>query len=123
MLNKNVNNNVKKKQALVSKDNDLLCDSLAELVLVLPSILHIQNCQISSLSESRMNVSFQVIIWQKGIQLGVICFDWFYRDIYFTQPSQEEQETISIPLQCAGKEEVIINMSLYVTSLVYQEKV
>lgn len=34
-----------------------------------------------------------------------------------------EQEGISIPLQAAGKEEVIINMSLYVTTLVYQEKV
>lgn len=123
MYNPNSNKIIKKKPAFISKDSELLCDSRAELVLVLPSVLHIQNCQISSLSEKRNNVSLQVVIWQKGIQFGVICFDWYYRDIYFTQPSQAEQETICIPLQSAGKEEVIINMSLYVTSFVYQEKV
>lgn len=108
--------------AMISKVTELLCDSKAELVLVLSTVLHIQNCQINSLSENRQNVSLQVIIWQKGINLGLICYDWFGRDIYFVQPSQPEQETLCIPFQAAGREEISINLSLYVTSLTYNEE-
>jgi hypothetical protein len=105
-----------------SVENDF-CNSTAQLVLVLSSVLHEQTCQVMSLSERRPSVSLQVIVWQKGIQFGVVCFDRTLRDIHLVQPTSLEQETICLPLQAAGSEEIAINMSLYSTSLTYQEEV
>jgi hypothetical protein len=109
--------------SMMSKEFDLLCDSRAELVLVLPSVLHSQTCQVVSLSERRPTVVLQVMIWQRGVAMGVVCFDWSQKEIYLLQPSPVEQETLCLPLQAAGREEVAINMSLYATSLTYQEEV
>jgi hypothetical protein len=100
-----------------------LSPSRAELVLVLSTVLHQQTCQVMSLSERRPMVSLQVMVWQKGIQFGVVAFDRTLRDIYLVQPTVMEQETICIPLQAAGSEEVAINLSLYITGLTYQEEV
>lgn len=109
--------------SMMSKEFDLLCDSRAELVLVISSVLHCQTCQVVSLSERRPTVVLQVMIWQRGVTMGVVCFDRSQKEIYFLQPSPVEQETLCLPLQAAGREEVAINMSLYATSLTYQEEV
>lgn len=114
---------LKRQASMISKDYDLLCNSKAELVLILSTILYSQTCQVMSLSSHRPNVILQVFIWQKGINFGVVCYDKIKQDIYMIQPTQVEQETITIPLQAADVEEIAINMSLYATSLTYQEEV
>jgi hypothetical protein len=108
-------------------DGGLLCESKTELVLVVSAVLHAQCCQVMSLSERRPVVLLQAMVWQRGVSMGVVCFDCgastSHREIYLLQPSPVEQETICLPLQAAGAEEVAINMSLFLTSLTYQDEV
>mmetsp|Transcript_8681 Transcript_8681/g.12959 ORF Transcript_8681/g.12959 Transcript_8681/m.12959 type:complete len:1038 (-) Transcript_8681:53-3166(-) len=96
--------------------------SVEELVLSLPTVIFNKTCSVLSESDNRSEVVLQILVWQHGIHMGVICFDREMKDIYFAQSADEQQEILCVELQASGLEEIAINMSFFAGSLTYQEE-
>lgn len=114
-----------------------------EFVLSIPTVLFSKTCPLVSDVESRPEVTMQVririllttciytsvithgqiVVWQLGSVLGVVCYDRREREVHILQPSNAQQELLCEQAQSSGPEELSINMSLFASSFVYQEEV
>jgi hypothetical protein len=64
-----------------------------------------------------------VVVWQLGPTLGVVCYDRKEREVHILQPSEAQQDLLCEQAQNSGPEEISINMTLFASSLMYQEEV
>jgi hypothetical protein len=101
---------------------ELLLDKSNELVLSLPLCIFNKTCRICSDVLRRPNVFLQIMVWQRGCELGIVAFDHELNDVYFVQPSTLQQEHLCNELEPAGVTELSINMGVFMMSLIYEEK-
>jgi hypothetical protein len=99
-----------------------MLDKSNELVLSLPLCIFNKTCRIYSDVVRRPNVFLQVMMWQRGIELGIVAFDHELNDVYFVRPSLHQQKILCDELEPAGVTEMSINMTVFAMSLIYEEK-
>jgi hypothetical protein len=100
----------------------IMLDKSNELVLSLPLCIFNKTCRIYSDVVRRPNVFLQVMMWQRGIELGIVAFDHELNDVYFVRPSLHQQKILCDELEPAGVTEMSINMTVFAMSLIYEEK-
>lgn len=64
-----------------------------------------------------------MVVWQLGAALGVVCYDRQQREVHILQPSEAQQDLLCEQAENSGPEEISINLTLFASSLVYQEEV
>ena len=109
-------------EAVTELEECIALDNSNELVLSLPLCIFNKTCRICSEVVRRPNVFLHIMVWQHNCELGIVAFDPELNDVYFVRPSQSQQKILSDELEPAGVTEISINMSVFMMSLIYEEK-
>ena len=62
-------------------------------------------------------------MWRVKEEMGVVCYDRHEKGVYMIQPSSAQQELFCELAESCGSEEISINMSLFASTILYQEEV